>query len=484
MAKIYSLPKFDDPELQRRANILVATQVAAVAMIVLIVMISIVLTPDHPEALLQGAVGVGLLLGSFYLIKIGKLELSAWVIIVIGWLILTLDLAFISGIRGVNILGQVLIVIFAGLAVSGKAGLVVTLFSLLANFVVFQLESQGMMAAPNPLPTGYARWFIQSMYMVLAAIYIWRADSTISEAIRSSQNTADRYRALFSHTNDGVVIFDPDWKISMANPKIISLFGYSEEELIDNAFVPSVVTNDGRWVQEIKDLALAGQEIPNYERVLKRKDGTPIPVEISTTAVLDADGKPKHIQCMVRDITERKAYERHLRYQAEHDHLTDLPNRKYLENHYLSELGSEEEGSRRVSVLYVDLDDFKLVNDTYGHQVGDQLLVEVSSRLRSSLRESDTVARIGGDEFIIILDNVYERQAVSRIAKKLVDQIAQPFQISDLSLSVTACIGILITTRDKLGEMDDLIVSDNAMYKAKTAGKNAFSFIEPENLDN
>jgi diguanylate cyclase (GGDEF)-like protein/PAS domain S-box-containing protein len=380
------------------------------------------------------------------------------------------------------VLGQVLIVIFAGLAVSGKAGLIVTLISLAANFVIFQLESQGVLAAPNPLPTGFTRWFIQAMYTFLAAIYIWRADSTISKAIRTSQNTADRYRTLFSHTNDGVVVFDPDWKITMANPMITRLMGYTEDELINQDFIPSMVTDDGGWIQEIQDLALGGEEIPVYEKVLKRKDGTKIPLEISTIAVHDSDGKPKHIQCVIRDITERKAYERHLRYQAEHDHLTDLPNRKYVENHYLSELNTEG-ASKTVSILYVDLDDFKEVNDSYGHLVGDKLLVEVGSRLRDSIREGDTVARIGGDEFIIILENVSDRDTVSRIASKLVERISDPYTIEGDTISITTCIGILITSRDKLADMEDLIISDNAMYQAKTAGKNTFRFIDPDRLE-
>jgi diguanylate cyclase (GGDEF)-like protein/PAS domain S-box-containing protein len=481
MDKFFSLPRFDDPETQRRANILVATQIASVIMIIPIVVISAILTPTHYEVLLQGAVGVGFMLGSFYLLKNGKLEISAWIIVVFGWLIMTLDLAFISGIRGVNVLGQVLIVIFAGLAISGKAGLIVTLFSLIANFAILQLESLGIMAAPNPLPTGFTRWFIQAMYTSLAAIYVWRADATISQAIRTSQTTADRYRTLFSHTNDGVIVFNPDWTIYMANPQITGILGYSEDDLIDKNFNPKLITDDRHWIKEIQELALAGKEVPNYEKLLKRKDGVKIPVEISTISVFDSDGNPKHFQCVIRDITGRKAFERQLQYQAEHDHLTDLPNRKYLENRYLSDLKSGEDGNTRVSILYVDLDDFKLVNDTHGHQVGDQLLKEVALRLKSSIRESDTVARIGGDEFIIILENVSDQEAVSKVARKLVDQISQPYQISGNTLSITASIGIQITNRDKLSEVDDFVTSDNAMYQAKTAGKNAFRFIGSEN---
>ncbi len=211
--KIFSIPEFKDQEKQRRANILVATQLASGIMIVVIVIGSYILAPEHPEVLLQGMVGTVAMFISYFLLRKGKLEAAGWMIAILGWLILTLDLVFISGIRGVNVLGQVLIVMFAGLAISGKSAFIITVISAGINLIVLQLELNGILIQPAPLQANLTRWLIQTVYVFLAAVYVWRADIGIKDAIFKSQTTADRYRALFERTNDGVVIIDLNWII-------------------------------------------------------------------------------------------------------------------------------------------------------------------------------------------------------------------------------------------------------------------------------
>ena len=480
MINYFSLPAFDDPDIQRRANILVATQLASVAMIVLVVLVSVILTPEHPEVLIQGAVGGGFMFASFYLTKKGKLDIAAWIIAVLGWLIMTLDLIFISGIRGVNVLGQVLIVIFAGLAINGKAGLLVTLASVLANFGVYQAESLGLIANHNPLPTGFTRWFIQAMYLSLAAIYVWRADTTISEAIQESQSTADRFRTLFMNTNDGVVVFDRDWKVLMANPQITELLGYSLEEITLKELIPSMFSHDSDAIMDLQHDVAAGRDIPNFEHHLVRKDRTELPVEISITIVREPNGKPRHIQCVLRDITARRAFEKELKHQAHHDPLTNLPNRAYFENRYKIISQNKPDNEDIVAILFLDLDDFKEVNDKYGHSAGDQVLIDLGTRLLSSVRESDTVARYGGDEFIIILENVFNKENVSRIAEKIIDQVTLPYQVGDDLIHITASIGINITPRHELIDTDLITSSDKAMYQVKKSGKNNYLFFKDQ----
>ncbi|MCJ7716553.1 MAG: sensor domain-containing diguanylate cyclase [Anaerolineales bacterium] len=482
MNKIITIPEFKDEEKQRRANILVTTQFASIIMIVAIMVISFFLTPEHSEVLLQGGAGAVAMLFSYLLLKKGKLEAAGWVIVILGWLILTLDLALFSGIRGVNILGQVLLVMFAGLAINGRSAIIITGTTVLVNLIILQLEQNGILAQPLPLEANFSRWFIQTVYLMLAAVYIWRSDTVIKRALFESQSTADRYRALFERTNDGVVILNLDWFVLSSNSKAADLMNLSMAELIGEQFITWDILVEPEKIKEYKDDVLRGDDIPNFEHVLRRKDGSTLPVEISMALVPDAEGNPLHIQCIMRDITERKDYEHQLKHQALHDPLTNLPNRTLFENRFELVQSRRSEENSLVAVLFIDMDGFKLVNDTYGHSVGDQVLMELGARLQGVVRESDTVARVGGDEFLIILDNIYNKSNVSRIAEKLVEGITHPFQVGEHLIQITASIGINFTDKNNLSEVDLIKTSDTAMYQVKEDGKNDFRFYDSVDL--
>jgi diguanylate cyclase (GGDEF)-like protein len=164
---------------------------------------------------------------------------------------------------------------------------------------------------------------------------------------------------------------------------------------------------------------------------------------------------------------------------ALHDPLTKLPNRKYFDDRYQLAQTQTSGEDGLVAVLFIDIDDFKLVNDAYGHAVGDLVLVELGARLQASVRESDTVARVGGDEFLVVLENVHNKTIVSRIAQKVVDRISKPFEIDEHQIQITVSIGISLTEKQNLPNVDLVKSSDLAMYQVKGDGKNAFRFIEP-----
>jgi len=478
MYKLLEVPVFNDPEKQRRANILVATQVAAVVMMVLIIVISIILAPDHPEVFLQGGAGAAAIIFSFYLLKLGKLEIAGWIIVVLGWSILTLDLAFISGIRGVNILGQVLIVMFAGLAINGRSALMITGINLAANLAVLYLETNGILANPSPLPANLARYIIQSIYTSLAAIYIWRADAVIKRAFLETQATADRYRALFDQTNDGVMILDLDWCVLNTNPQAAKLLGYPQNKMSGMVFSNWLGGNGHQVGTDDLNGILSATDLPVIEETLRLQNGSEIPVEISLALVPDSSGEPHHIQCILRDITERKVYEQRLIFQALHDPLTNLPNRKYLEKHFLNDQNRRSDDQRLVAAFFIDIDDFKSVNDQYSHLVGDQVLIELAARLQKSVRDSDIVARMGGDEFLIILENVKTRDNVIKVADKILNKVSDPFLIDDLAINITISIGINFSEKSKLVDVDLIKTSDVALYQAKESGKNGYRFFE------
>ncbi len=480
MKRLFAVPHFSDPELHRRANILIATQIAAIVMMVLIMAVSAIFAPDHPEILPASAVGTLAMIFSFYLLKKRKVEMAGWIIAILGWLVLTLDLALISGIRGVNILGQVLIVMFAGLAISGKSTLIITGVTLAANLIVFYLEQLGILAQPAPLPADITRYMIQSIFTVLAALYIWRADTVIKKVFKETQANADRYKALFERTNDGVLILDLNWCVLKSNPQAAELLGFLEPDFIglnfSHWFGGDVEIDKPAYLNDI----LAGSDLPVFENVLRQENGSEIPVEISLALVPDSVGDPQHIQCILRDITARKEYERQLVFQTLHDPLTNLPNRKYLENQFLKINNRRSDDQHLVAVLFIDIDDFKNVNDQFGHHNGDLALKELGTRLQRSVRDSDTVARIGGDEFIIVLENIRTKENVVKVAEKVISRISDPFQIQDQTILITVSIGISFSEKGNVVEFDLMKTSDAALYKVKEDGKNNFRFYDSE----
>lgn len=476
--KYFRIPKFENQDDQRRANILVVTQFTVFFIVAAIVVFTQTTTSEHPETLLQGFLGMVAMLVSYVFLRSRRIRIAAWVITITGWLIFTLDLALIAGIRGISIYGQFLMVMFSGLVVSGKSALLLTILTLASNFGILQLELLGLMETPMPLPASDTRWFIQAAYSILAAIYIWIADRMVKQALSESYQAADQYRALFDLTSDGVVMISLDWKILSANPQALQMLGYQASELIGTEVNRRDEFEDPALMEKRRSQILAGDELGTFDEVLITKEGGRVDVEIGLSLVKDNDDTPQHILCIIRDVTARKEYEKQLKHQAHHDPLTKLPNRILFENRYLQAHSPYEENQGLIAVLFVDLDNFKKVNDAFGHPVGDQVLMKLGDRMQASLRESDTVARLGGDEFVIILEDIHDKDDVKKIVRKIQQNISQPMLFEGQEIYVTASIGINISEKSKLSETDLIKTSDSAMYKVKEDGKNDFRFYD------
>jgi len=476
--KYFGIPKFTDRDDQRRAIILVVSQLMVIFIVAAILIFTNQSTPEHPEILLQGVLGILAMLVSYLYLRNGKIKTSAWIVAITGWLIFSLDLALIAGIRGVSVHGQFLMVIFSGLAISGKSALMMTILTLTVNFGILRMETLGYFEQPIPLPANDARWFIQTAYLILAALYVWTVDKVIKDALSRSHQAAAEYRALFDLTNDGVVIIGLDWKILSANTTALQMFGYVEGEFVGMEVNRWEDFEDPDLMEKRRTQILAGENPPMFEEVLIKKGGTRIDVEMSLTLVNDTGGDPHHVQCVIRDVTARKEYEQQLKHQALHDPLTKLPNRILFENRYKQAHSHDDKDQSLIAVLFVDLDNFKLVNDEFGHAVGDQVLMKLGDRMQASLRESDTVARLGGDEFVIILEDIHEKDDVRKIARKIQQNISQPMLFEGSQINITASIGINVSEKSKLAETDLVKTSDSAMYKVKEDGKNDFRFYD------
>ncbi|MEE9397590.1 MAG: diguanylate cyclase, partial [Methylococcales bacterium] len=185
-------------------------------------------------------------------------------------------------------------------------------------------------------------------------------------------------------------------------------------------------------------------------------------------------------QELTKEIGERKKVEEHLRIQANYDPLTRLPNRALYMERLAQAIKHAQRNKLSLSVLLIDLDNFKIINDTMGHHIGDVLLVEAAKRLKDCIRDEDTVARLGGDEFLLILLEISEQESAALVAQKLLNELAKPFTLSNGTYHISASIGITLFPRDSQG-IDELIKNaDVSMYQAKKKGRNRFEFFTPE----
>jgi diguanylate cyclase (GGDEF)-like protein/PAS domain S-box-containing protein len=290
---------------------------------------------------------------------------------------------------------------------------------------------------------------------------------------------ARRDEMILSSAGEGILGLDLDGRATFVNPAAARMLGYSTEELIGSSMHDllhhncSVEKADKSDHCAIYATVTEGKSQHVSEEVLWRKDGSSFPVEYVSTPLRDNE-KVGGSVIVIKDITERKAQAALLEYRANHDNLTNLPNRTYLSTH-LSEILIRSFWQKRVvAVLFLDLDNFKKVNDTLGHNFGDLLLKEVGDRLKECLREGDIVSRLGGDEFVLVLVDIAKLSDISIIAQKILTALSEPFEIEKTELYVTASIGISAFPSD--GESAETLLknADTAMYRAKEKGKNQF----------
>lgn len=276
-----------------------------------------------------------------------------------------------------------------------------------------------------------------------------------------------------------IVITDAKGKIEYVNPKFEEVTGYTQAEVLGKN--PRILKSGEASIQEYKQLwqtITAGQQW-HGEFHNRRKNGELFWEAASISPIKNEEGIITHLVAIKEDITERKAREQTLYYQANYDALTGLANRFLAMDRLRQSLMQAQRNQQRVGIMFVDLDHFKDVNDTLGHEYGDLLLKQVSQRLLNTLRKSDTVARLGGDEFLIIITELAEACQCKQIAAKILAALSQPFDLAGEEAFISASIGITLYPDDG----DDVSVlmrnADVAMYKGKKNGRNDFQFYAP-----
>ncbi|TFW25772.1 EAL domain-containing protein [Duganella callida] len=298
------------------------------------------------------------------------------------------------------------------------------------------------------------------------------------EAIRQGEQ---RFRTMFESSPLGIALIDSiTYEYRDINLRYQEIVGRTQEELRALHWLDVGHPDDVAHIKAQMAL-LTARQLSNFKATsrLFRPDGAVAWIDVSVTAIDAAPGShPLHL-CMIEDVTAQKQSEQLIWQQANFDTLTQLPNRRmFLDRLAHDMLKSQRDGSR-VALLFIDLDHFKEVNDTLGHQQGDVLLVDAARRISACVRKSDTVARLGGDEFTVILTELEEPERVERVAQAIIDRLLQPFALGQEQAFVSASIGITLYPDDAI-DVDDLLKhADQAMYAAKGAGRNRFSYFTP-----
>ncbi|MGQ9365971.1 EAL domain-containing protein [Azospirillum sp. A39] len=308
------------------------------------------------------------------------------------------------------------------------------------------------------------------------------ADSKRAEqAVRDSEQ---RLKLAVTATRSGV--WDADLRTGAVwwSPEFVAMLGYGADELaleLAGAWEALIHPDDRPWTTALAERYLRG-EVPEYAPVyrMRRKDGSWVWIEAKGRCVRDADGVALRFTGTMADVTERKRFEEQLMYMATHDPLTELPNRTLLHDRLAHAMALAHRKGSRLAALVVDLDRFKLVNDSLGHDVGDRLLKAVAGALSGAVRATDTVGRLGVDEFLVIAEDLGEPQDAGRIATAILQALARPLEVDGRALFVTASIGIA-TAEDGSADVPALLRhADTAMHSAKSGGGNTYRFFRPE----
>jgi len=306
-----------------------------------------------------------------------------------------------------------------------------------------------------------------------------RLETDIAARIQA-ENALRLYASVFEHSAEGILISDQDNRILAVNSAFSRMTGYSIDEVrgenprmfASGHTEPEVyqqmwasLAAEGRWQGEIWD---------------RRKDGSIYPKWMSVSVVRDLEGALTHYIASFTDITERKAVEAHITHLAHHDALTGLLNRFSLQGRLEQAVSTARREQCPLAVMFIDMDRFKTINDTLGHAVGDELLVEVARRLRECVRDSDIVARLGGDEFVVVLTEVDDATAAARVADKILQALGGLYLIGENELHSTPSIGLAFYPDD--GENGEMLMknADTAMYHAKSQGRNNVQFFTAE----
>jgi len=286
--------------------------------------------------------------------------------------------------------------------------------------------------------------------------------------------------SVFEGTADGITITDKNGNIVDVNRAFTEITGYSKSEVLGKN--PRILQSGRNSESFYRDMWRTIEQVGywNGEIWNRHKNGELIPENLTISSLVDEDGLAFQYIGVFSDISQIKRSQEKLDHLAHHDALTDLPNRLLLQERLEQAIKHAQRNRKQLAVIFVDLDHFKLINDSFGHPVGDLVLKEVAEYLQSTMREGDTVARIGGDEFVLLLEDIGQAETVGVVARKILEVFQRPVKLEEREININASLGICIYPRDGTSPEELMSNADAAMYRAKDQGRNNFQFYTEE----
>jgi diguanylate cyclase (GGDEF)-like protein/PAS domain S-box-containing protein len=349
------------------------------------------------------------------------------------------------------------------------------------NTALIQLMFMAQVLAGAYLQVGYfsddfARYGMSNFWLLSMLLAVGgMALAVMSTAQRRIAHLIALNAKVFSVNNDGVLIVDAENKIVEVNPAFTELTGYSHDEVIGKN--PRLLSSGKQGSEFFSDMWKALVKDGRWEGELwnRRKDGVAYLEKLSIYTLKDSHDKVVNRIGVFSDITQMRAEQETVAHHAQHDFLTNLPNRLLFRDRFKQQLARARRNKRKFAVMYIDLDRFKQVNDTLGHQIGDQLLIAVATRLKSQVREIDTVSRFGGDEFAILVTEVTSHNDVTNLADKVLVALSLPYIIEGHTINSSGSLGIAVYPDDGT-DMDTILSkADASMYKVKRSSSNTYS---------
>ncbi len=296
-----------------------------------------------------------------------------------------------------------------------------------------------------------------------------------AEALRERE---ERLQGILASVAEGIITINDSGRIESANPAAERMFGFSRGRMAGIDLGELMPQDLRERHQHFFDAYMSGLFPSLMGRLVEgvglRQDGSTFPMEISVSEL--RHGRHRLFTAILRDISERKENEDRIRRLAHHDSLTGLPNRNLLNDRMNHALARVKRHGGRMAVLYVDLDKFKPINDTLGHEAGDHVLREVARRLAGCVRSSDTIARVGGDEFVVVVEEIARSNEAALVARKIIEALSRPIAYEGHDCLIGASIGVAVFPDDGASMEEVCKAADVAMYRVKHAGRNGFCF--------
>jgi diguanylate cyclase (GGDEF)-like protein/PAS domain S-box-containing protein len=343
-------------------------------------------------------------------------------------------------------------------------------------------DARGLLVVTGATGTSRAlRSALQSALRALATqISLALESAALTEEVHRRESEA-RFGSLVQHASDLITVLDADATIVYQSPSIERVLGYVPEDVIGSRFDRLLDPDEKSRLLHLlaEGASYAGSETEVLECSLRHHDGTLRQFEVLHTNLLE-DEAVRGIVLNSRDVSERKAFEEQLAHQAFHDPVTNLANRALFVERVRHAVARNRREHNGIAVIFLDLDDFKTINDSLGHAAGDEVLREVAERLATSIRVSDTAARFGGDEFAILLEDVVSAQEAADTAERILDSLLEPLRLDQKEIVVRSSLGVSVVEGGSAADADELIRNaDAAMYIAKRDGKGGYRLFEP-----